>query len=810
MKKWDLLYTFLISLPILDLLSSITNRITDSFFSVGMIIKGLAIIISVFYIIFRSSSKHRKITLWYFGFILLYILLYFSFKTDLLNSNIFLNECNYLLRFIYFPTMLFTFINIFDEKGFPKDKLNKIIFVSLIIYIIFITIPTIFNINFSSYSNLNYAGSVGWYYAANEVSTILLLLFPFIYVLYNNKKIVMIILFLISLYTIGLIGTKVTLFGILIITFLILVLSIIKEKKINSKNIIIPFLMFLVSILFMVNNYAATNMKNSLSESEMNEIANINKELSSDEEKYKNDKFYIKFKEIGSKLLSSRDVYALNTYRIYKESYKDDYSLFGMGFSNTTRINNIRSEKLIEIDILDVFFHLGIVGILLLACPFIYALYIVLKEKKNLTVESIFLILMILLTLGISSTAGHVFLAPAVSIYIAIYFCYLFNELKYFDKTINQKKISILALHLGYGGVENVIANTANMLKDDYEVEIISLYKKEEIPFKIDRKVKIKYLTNTCSNKELFKNEIKNKNIVGIFKEGFKAIYILINKNRWIKKGIIECDSKIIISTRIEFSKILNKYSREEIINIHQEHTYSVSTAYIKGLNNLENIDYIMPVSMPIYNEYKDHVNAKLKYIPLSLNYYPETNELSKLNTNNLIAIGRLEKEKGFYDLLTIVSKLKTNDIYLNIFGDGSEKEHLIEYSKELGIQNKVKFWGFKDQKFISKYLKESSLYMMTSFEESFGLVIIEAMSYKVPCISFDSAKGAISVINKDNGFIVKNRNIDEYSATVDKYLNMSLKDKELLGKNARITSSEYKFENIKKEWLKFIGGVIK
>ena len=501
MKKWDLLYTFLISLPILDLLSSITNRITDSFFSVGMIIKGLAIIISVFYIIFVSSSKHRKITLWYFGFFLLYILLYFSFKTDLLNSNIFLNECNYLLRFIYFPTMLFTFINIFDEKGFPKDKLNKIIFVSLIIYIIFITIPTIFNINFSSYSNLNYAGSVGWYYAANEVSTILLLLFPFIYVLYNKNKIVMIILFLISLYTIGLIGTKVTLFGILIITFLILVLSIIKEKKINSKNIIIPFLMFLVSILFMVNNYAAANMKNSLSESEMNEIANINKELSSDEEKYKNDKFYIKFKEIGSKLLSSRDVYALNTYRIYKESYKDDYSLFGMGFSNTTRINNIRSEKLIEIDILDVFFHLGIVGILLLACPFIYALYIVLKEKKNLTVESIFLILMILLTLGISSTAGHVFLAPAVSIYIAIYFCYLFNELKYFDKSINRKKISILALHLGYGGVENVIANTANMLKDDYEVEIISLYKKEEIPFKIDRKVKIKYLTNICSNK---------------------------------------------------------------------------------------------------------------------------------------------------------------------------------------------------------------------------------------------------------------------------------------------------------------------
>ena len=62
MKKWGLIYTFLISLPILDLLSSISNRITDSFFSVGMIIKGIAILISIFYVIFFSSSKKRKIT----------------------------------------------------------------------------------------------------------------------------------------------------------------------------------------------------------------------------------------------------------------------------------------------------------------------------------------------------------------------------------------------------------------------------------------------------------------------------------------------------------------------------------------------------------------------------------------------------------------------------------------------------------------------------------------------------------------------------------------------------------------------------
>ena len=40
-----------------------------------------------------------------------------------------------------------------------------------------------------------------------------------------------------------------------------------------------------------------------------------------------------------------------------------------------------------------------------------------------------------------------------------------------------MKKITIFALHLGYGGIENAIINLANMLCDKYEVEIVSIYK---------------------------------------------------------------------------------------------------------------------------------------------------------------------------------------------------------------------------------------------------------------------------------------------------------------------------------------------
>ena len=66
--------------------------------------------------------------------------------------------------------------------------------------------------------------------------------------------------------------------------------------------------------------------------------------------------------------------------------------------------------------------------------------------------------------------------------------------MKSYNKNIN--KISIIVLHLGFGGVENSVCSLANMLCDYYDIEIISTYKLLDNPaFKLSPKVKIKYLT---------------------------------------------------------------------------------------------------------------------------------------------------------------------------------------------------------------------------------------------------------------------------------------------------------------------------
>ena len=58
-----------------------------------------------------------------------------------------------------------------------------------------------------------------------------------------------------------------------------------------------------------------------------------------------------------------------------------------------------------------------------------------------------------------------------------------------------MKKISILSLHLGHGGIEKAVTDLANNLCDKYEVKIVSVYKTfETLPFQVDSRVKIQYL----------------------------------------------------------------------------------------------------------------------------------------------------------------------------------------------------------------------------------------------------------------------------------------------------------------------------
>jgi glycosyltransferase involved in cell wall biosynthesis len=112
---------------------------------------------------------------------------------------------------------------------------------------------------------------------------------------------------------------------------------------------------------------------------------------------------------------------------------------------------------------------------------------------------------------------------------------------------------------------------------------------------------------------------------------------------------------------------------------------------------------------------------------------------------------------------------------------------------------------GYLKKKELNELFHESSIYVMTSYTESFGIVLIEAMSHGIPCIAFTSAEGANDLITNDyNGYLIPNRDFNKMIEKIEELTNNKKLRKEL-GKNAREFSLKYSSDNIKKEWLELL-----
>ena len=374
-----------------------------------------------------------------------------------------------------------------------------------------------------------------------------------------------------------------------------------------------------------------------------------------------------------------------------------------------------------------------------------------------------------------------------------------------------MKKVSILALHLGYGGIEKCISVLANLLCTRYQVEIATCYKiLEEPAFHLDERVKVIYLNDDIKpNREAFYNALKKKNPIRILKEGSYSVKVLYRRKKTMCDYITNCNSDVIISTKDIFNYWTCSYARDGVIKIGWEHNhYHKSDKYSTNMiNSAKKLDYFVLVSSDLQKFYSEKLaNSKVMciYIPNAIESVPK--HLSSLKEKRLISVGRLVPEKGFIDLLKVFNILQLDypDWSLDIVGDGVERNNLENYIKTHNLNN-VTLHGIQGKEYIDDLLDKSSIYVMTSFTESFGIVLIEAMSHGVPCIAYDSAEGAREIINSgDNGFLIKNRNIDAMLLKI-KNLIENEKLRKNVGKAARKSIDKYTSEVVGEEWFTLI-----
>jgi len=140
--------------------------------------------------------------------------------------------------------------------------------------------------------------------------------------------------------------------------------------------------------------------------------------------------------------------------------------------------------------------------------------------------------------------------------------------------------------------------------------------------------------------------------------------------------------------------------------------------------------------------------------------------------------VGRIEKEKGQYKVLEAIEQLKYLNIKVVIVGsfmtDEYEKE-LKLYTKELDIEDKVIFTGFT--KDVNEYMQIFDVNVLATENETFGLVIIEAMENKVPIISTNKG-GPLEIIENGQDGLLFDGSSDDLAKKIKKlYEDKDLKN---------------------------------
>ena len=374
--------SFLIVLqPIIDMTIGLSIK-TNFFPSIMSLIRMIILIFLLYYFVFVNTSKIKKKIILMLMIIFTYLLCFF------INMDFSFVELKSAIKVFYFPLIFLIIVSIFNEEKKFIDK--KYFLISLGLYALIIIVGHLTNTAFNSYFESK-VGTSGYFHSANEIGAIISILLPFAFGYVFNKVSLKKFLYLFLIISaILLLGTK-TPFISLFICLIYYIFRLVNRNSIVKISLIfIPSMILLSTLVLMTPVY-----KNMVIHVKFLEVESITE-------------FITKPELIDHFLLGSRLKFLDNNNQIYQRSGISN-QLFGIGYVN--------DPKLVEMDLFDILFRQGIIGCLIY---FSIIFNILLFNKQKYNKKHILPLALIVL---ISTVVGHVFTAPAVSIFVAIIFC---------------------------------------------------------------------------------------------------------------------------------------------------------------------------------------------------------------------------------------------------------------------------------------------------------------------------------------------------------------------------------------------------
>ena len=236
--------------------------------------------------------------------------------------------------------------------------------------------------------------------------------------------------------------------------------------------------------------------------------------------------------------------------------------------------------------------------------------------------------------------------------------------------------------------------------------------------------------------------------------------------------------------------------------------SFPIFISFLNRISQLR-IDGIIGVSKLTLDFFKEYKKPKI--------VIPNGIDLSKFNPEippalsfedkkiKILFVGRIEKRKGLLYLLkafAILEKKYPQKLRLLIVGEGPEKEKCLSFVRKRKLKNAI-FLGEKKENLASFYNSADIFCAPSTFGESFGIVLLEAMACQKPVVAFANEGYKEFLKDKKGAILVKNKNYFELAKALETLIkNEKLRKK--MGKIALKEAKEYSFEKIAPKVLDF------
>lgn len=135
-----------------------------------------------------------------------------------------------------------------------------------------------------------------------------------------------------------------------------------------------------------------------------------------------------------------------------------------------------------------------------------------------------------------------------------------------------------------------------------------------------------------------------------------------------------------------------------------------------------------------------------------------------------IFSAGELNKNKNNEIIIRAIAKLNNPNIYYVLCGEGKLRDKLEKLAKELGVEDKVIFLGFRTD--VLELLQAVDIFAMTSFREGLPRSLMEAMVAGLPCI-VSNIRGNRDLIHQEKGgYLSHPKDVNEFKNSIDKLVN--------------------------------------